>query len=61
MPEHLAEANPETLLKYADGQEAHFHCRDNSNLISTCSSLDSKGPGRAFGAVLWASMAFLVH
>src|SRR5258706_5882633 len=30
--------------RHAKGQEAHFHCRNNSNLISTCSSLDSKAP-----------------
>src|SRR6266404_2448237 len=44
-PEHLAEANPEGFpARHAKGQEAHFHCRNNSNLISSCSSLDSKAP-----------------
>src|SRR5258706_7337671 len=44
-PKHLAEANPEGFpARHAKGQEAHFHCRNNSNLISSCSSLDSKAP-----------------
>src|SRR6266403_4368 len=44
-PEHLAEANPESFpARHPKGQEAHFHCRNNSNLISSRSSLDSKAP-----------------